>query len=527
MNKKSSLRAAVVLLTMVSIAVVAVGCGSGGAVSSPGASASTGAVKTGGVLRVGTQAGNGNFDPVLFAGASGDLQLQAQIYEKLVTLAADMSVQPALATKWSSPDGKVWTFTLQSGVKFSNGQPFTSADVVYTMDRLRSKKLGSPMADIYANIKNITAPDATTVVFTLAKVDSEFAASLTDYRSLMLCKSVADPAKNPVGTGPFMLKSISAEDRAILVKNPSYWGKDPQGNQLPYLDEIDFIYSPDIAGQVASLQGGALDYVPGLTFAQKQTVERSPSLKTISTQSNYCFELQIRCDVKPGSDLRVRQALLMGTDLPGIVAIVEPGMATPGNSTIIGPSYKSYYLTAVPKTDPAGARRLLAEAGYANGLTIKVVTQTVQPVPDILTAWQAQMKAIGVTVDIQLVPPSVFYADKGTNNWYQAAFGTVDWGTRATPVTYFNLALTSTAPWNFSRWKDPQFDSVVSQVSAELDAAKRATLYQQAQQILQQQVPMINFLQQMSVAGETKTLDGIVMVPNWPENPMRQAHYTK
>ena len=94
------------------------------------------------------------------------------------------------------------------------------------------------------------------MTFQLARRDAEFPASLTDYSVLMLCKSVKDPAKNAVGTGPFVLESISAEDRAILKKNPDYWGKDAQGNQLPYLDEVDFIYSPDMAGQVAGLQGG-------------------------------------------------------------------------------------------------------------------------------------------------------------------------------------------------------------------------------------------------------------------------------
>ncbi len=524
-RRESATKVALIAVSLViALAIVAAGCGSstGGSSASP---SSGGAIKAGGVLKIGAQAGNANFDPVLFAGAVGDIQLQAQIYEKLVTLGQDYSVQPCLATKWSSPDGKVWTFTLQPDVKFSNGQPFTSADVVYSMGRLRAKN--SPMTDIYANVKSVTAPDPTTVVFTLAKVDSEFPASLTDYRDLMLCKSVASPAKNPVGTGPFMLKSISAEDRAILVKNPSYWGKDAQGNQLPYLDEIDYIYSPDVAGQIASLQGGALNFVGGLSSTQTQTVSSSPSLKTIQTATNYCFELQIRCDVKPGSDLRVRQALLMGTDLPGIVALVAPGQATPGNATLVGPAYKSDYLTTAPKTDPAGAKQLLSQAGYASGLSIKVVTQTVDPIPAIVTAWQAQMKAIGVTVGIQQVPPSSYYATKGTDNWYQAPFGVVDWGTRAAPVTYFQLSLTSTAPWNYSRWKDPQFDSVVNQIVAELDATKRAALYQQAQQILQQQVPMINFLEQTAVAGETKTLDGIALAPDWPQTLMRDAHFTQ
>ncbi|MFA4965069.1 MAG: ABC transporter substrate-binding protein [Thermoleophilia bacterium] len=513
-----------VLTFIVALSVAGSGCGDS---TSPDSTTGTGTLQTGGILKIGAQPGNANFDPALFAGAVPDIQLQAQVYEKLVTLGADFTVQPALATEWSSADGKVWVFKLRDGVTFSNGKAFTADDVVYTMDRLRSKELGSPMADVYSNIVSVEATDPATVTFTLESVDAEFPASLTDYRTLMLCKDVADPAKEMVGTGPFVLESISAEDRAILKKNPSYWGTDAEGNKLPYLDEVDFIYSPDIAGQVEGLQGGTLNWVGGLTAEQKQTVETNTSLKTVSTPTNYCFELQIRTDQKPGSDLRVRQAIMAGTDRQAIIDLVAPGLAEPGNGTLVGPAYAADYLDTSVAYDPEKAKQLLADAGYASGLEIKLVAQTADPVPAIATAWQAQMKSIGVDVSIQQVPVDVYYADKGTDNWYQAAFSIVDYGTRAVPNAYFQLALTSTAPWNYSRWKEPQFDTLSQQISTELDAAKRSDLYKQAQQILQDQVPMMNFLVNTAVAGQTATIDGIALAPDWPQTLMRDAHYTQ
>jgi peptide/nickel transport system substrate-binding protein len=512
-----------VVLAAVGLLALAAGCGS----SSSGSSSGTGAIKTGGVLKIGSQPGNVNFDPALFAGAVPDILLQQQIYEKLVTLGSDLTVQPTLATKWDSPDGKVWTFTLRDGVTFSNGQPFTSADVVYTMDRLRSKKLGSAMADVYANIKSVTAPDPTTVVFTLSSVDSEFPASLTDYHTLMLCKSVKDPAKDAVGTGPFTLKSISAEDRAILMKNPTYWGKDAQGNQLPYLDEVDFIYSPDIAGQVAGLQGGSLNWVGGLSSEQKQVVDGSSSLKTKTATTNYCFELQIRTDQKPGSSLQFRQAIMAGTDRQAIVDLAAPGVANPGNGTLVGPAYKNDYLTTSVPYDQAKAKQLLAAAGYPNGVNIKLVAQTTDPVPAVVTAWQAQMKQIGINVSIQQVPVDVFYATKGTDNWYNAAFSVVDYGTRAVPNNYFQLALVTGGSYNYSRWSDPSFDKLSKQISVELDPAKRADLYKQAQTILQDQVPMMNFLVNTAVAGQSANIDGVFLAPDYAQSLFRDAHYTQ
>ena len=514
------------LALVVVLVAAAVGCG-GDDTSTDASPSAAGAIQQGGVLKIGSAPGNVNFDPALFAGAVPDILLQQQIYEKLVTLGQDFSVQPTLATEWDSPEGKVWTFKLQSGVTFSNGEDFTADDVVYTMDRLRSKKLGSPMADVYANIKSVVATDPTTVTFTLKNVDSEFPASLTDYRTLMLCKSVEDPAKEAVGTGPFVLESISAEDRAVLKKNPTYWGKDAEGNQLPYLDEIDFVYSPDTAGQISGLQGGSLNWVGGISSEQKLTVESSPDLKTESTETNYCYELQIRVDQGPGKELAFRQALMAGTDRQAIIDLVAPGIAAPGNGTLVGPAYAEYYLDESVPYDPEKAKQLLADAGFADGVDIKVVAQTADPVPAVATAWQAQMKEIGVNVEIQQVPPDVYYAEEGTDNWYEADFSWVDWGTRAAPITYFDLALTSDAPWNYSRWKNPEFDALAEQIPLELDPAKRAELYKQAQQILQDQVPMINFLVNTAVAGQSANVDGVFLAPDYAQSLFRDAHFTE
>ena len=230
---------------------------------------------------------------------------------------------------------------------------------------------------------------------------------------------------------------------------------------MPYLDGIEFIYSPDTAGQIEGLQGGALNWVGGLTAEQKQTVEANPSLKVITTNTNYMNALQIRVDQGAGKDLKVRQALWAGTDRQAIIDLVAPGVGVAGNGTFVGPAYEAYYTDEQPAYDPEAAKQMLADAGYADGLEIKLVAQTADPIPAIATAWQAQMKEIGVDVKIQQVPTDVYYADKGTDNWYQADFGIVDWGTRASPITYFKLALTSDAPWNYSRWKNPEFDKIV------------------------------------------------------------------
>ncbi len=172
------------------------------------------------------------------------------------------------------------------------------------------------------------------------------------------------------------------------------------------------------------------------------------------------------------------------------------------------------------------AKQLLAESSY-DGEPIRLVTQTIELVPAMATVWQQQMKDIGVNVEIQQVTPDVFYADKGTDTWYEADFSIVDWGSRATPVTYFLLALTSTAPWNYSRWENAEFDALTAQIPTEGDAAKRAELYKQAQQILMDEVPMINLLVTEGLAGQPETVQGITLLPDWSQTLFTTAHFTE
>jgi peptide/nickel transport system substrate-binding protein len=511
------------LAVVLALTFVVVGCG--GSDDGDDASPAAGARTEGGTLKIGMQPGNGQYDPVMMAGSVGDILLVCQVQENLVALAQDFSVAPWLAKSWDSPDGQTWTFELEEGVTFGNGEPFTSEDVLYSFERLQAEE--SPMAGVYANIDEVVADSPTQVTFELKSVDSEFPSSLTDYRAKMLSKSVADPMTELVGTGPFMLDSYAAEDRAVLKKNPTYWQKDEDGAALPYLDGLEFIYSPDTAGQIEGLQGGALNWVGGLTAEQKQIVESNPDLKVITANTNYMNALQIRVDQGAGKDAKVRQALWLGTDRQAIVDLVAPGVGVAGNGTFVGPAYEAYHSEEQPEYDPEAAKQMLADAGYADGLEIKLVAQTADPIPAIATAWQAQMKEIGVDVKIQQVPTDVYYADKGTDNWYQADFGIVDWGTRASPITYFKLALTSDAPWNYSRWKNPEFDELVKQIPMALDDAERADLYKQAQALLQEEVPVMNFIILTGVAGESANVDGIELDPDWAHTVFTKAYFTE
>ena len=518
-------------LALLMSALLLTGCGSSGGsgttlTTAGSGTATTGGVQMGGVLSVATEPAT-NRDPA-FASARADILINQQVYDWLVEVGDNSQLLPGLATAWDSTDGKTWTFTLRSDVKFSNGTPFTADDVVYTFNRLRDAKVGSPLVSLLANVTAVTAVDSTHVQFTLKNANPELPSDTADYHAAILSKAVTEPATQWIGTGAFTIASYAAEDRAVLKKNPTYWNKDAKGQQLPYLDEVDFIFSPDLAGQVSSLQGGQVQFVAGLTSELVATIKTDPKLQVITGPSSaFHYVIHMRSDAgHPAADVRVRQALQLGTDHQGLIDQVRPGLAVVGNGTPVGPAYGDYYLDQPPAFDILKAKNLLADAGLTNGLTITLYAQNALEVPAIATVWQQQMKAIGVTVNIQTEPADVYYGD-GDTSWLKADFGITEWGARATPNTYFNSAYVTGAAYNESHWSDSEFDALVTQINSELDRTKRIALYKKAQQIMLDRGPVIVPFFETAAAGASAKLAGVTLAPDWSRTLFRTAYLTK
>ena len=513
MYVRSSVASIFSLAATILFAVVLTSCGTQAATQQ----GNSGAVTKGGTLTVSTST-PGSLDPSIMGDVAG-ITINHAVYEGLVYIDGSFKVQPLLATKWeSSPDAKVWTFDLRPGVTFSNGDTFDSEDVLYTFKRLKDPDVGGPTVSLFENVK-VEAPSANQVVFTLKNPNPEFPKDVGDYHALMLSSTGGDPAKVAVGTGPFLLKSYTAEDRALLVKNPTYWGKDADGNQLPYLDGVTIVFTPEPASQVDALRAGEAQLVYNLPAEMVESLKADPSVNVVEQTGNAFMQLRMRCDKgHVAADVRVRQALKLGTKCDDILQFARMGVGKVGNTTPVGPIYGDYYLDQPPKYDPVEAKRLLSEAGYGDGLTITLYAMNYASVPAIATTWKEQMKAIGVNVKVELVPTDVWYGE-GENSWLEADFGITDWATRATPVTYFNLNLVSDGAWNETKWSDPEFDKIVAEINSEMDTTKRAELYKQAQQILIDRGPTIVPYVENYVFGTGSQVKGLELTV--PESAVR------
>jgi peptide/nickel transport system substrate-binding protein len=464
--------------------------------------------KYGGVLRHAMQPVT-NIDPAFLSSVPDD-DAARQWHDFLVYIGEDNEpdVNRSVAESWSaSEDGLTWTFTLRQGILFHDGKEMTSKDVKFSFDRLRDPEVGASTVELYSNITDIQAPDDYTVVFTLKDTNPDFLKDLGDYHALIMDADATDFATDWNGTGPFILKAYSPEDRMTFERNPNYWLKDDEGNALPYLDGMEFIFIADSTAQVEALRGGQADWVLYLPAEFAATIDEGPDTTLYRTPSNTAYVLRMRSDRGPAADNQVRKALRLATDREAILQAAFQGLGVAGLDSPIGPVYGDMAIsTPLPARDAEAAKAMLAEAGYAD-LTIDLTCQDRAPVPAICTIWKEQLAEAGVTANIQLVPTDIYYG--ADNTWLEADFAITDWGSRPYPQPYLDLAYTCTAQWNESHWCDEEFDKLAAAAAKEMDPQKRNEYYQQLQQIFQERGPIILTFFIDNLWGASAKLQGV------------------
>ncbi len=469
-----------------------------------GDSEDTLSAKHGGTLRVAID-GTTALDPT-FLTTSGDSQAASMWNDYLVFCDEDgrPDLDRSLAESWDYDEtDKSWTFKLRENVLFHDGKQMTSRDIQYTFDRLRDPEVGAKTVDLFANIQEITTPDDYTVVFKLKDTNPEFLLDLAD-RGIVDADN-EDLKTKANGVGPFMVESFSPEDRMVLTRNPNYWRNDDAGNPLPYLDDLELIIIPDKAAAMEALRGGQVDFMYEPPAETLELFEDLPDLVLYTKPSATHYPIRMRADTKPFDDVRVRQALKLGTDRQGILEAAFDGFGVIGLDTPVSPAYGDYYYEQpAPERDVEKAKELLAEAGYADGLKITIHSPEVRPNSAIAVIWKEQMKEIGVDVDIQLVPGDIYYV-----NWLDYDVGVTDWGARTHPGVFLQQAYITGALWNETHWSDPEIDELAAKIAVEMDDAKRTEMHHQVQQIFTERGPIIVPVFKHSAWAAKKDVKGI------------------
>jgi peptide/nickel transport system substrate-binding protein len=438
---------------------------------------------TSGELRVAMQAPV-QTDPALISSDS-EVMIANAVYDYLVDVDAKSQIQPRLATKWDiSADGLVYTFTLASGVTFQDGSAFSSADVVWTFNRLRDATQKYATADLYKNVANVAAAGDGQVVFTLSKPNPFFLFDLSDNHALVLKANTADP-KQFNGTGPFKVTNYSPEDRIQLAANPKYFIAGE-----PKLAKLTIIFFKDENASVDALKGGQVDLVPRLSAGNFTALQAETGITVVNVPTNGFSLVRLRADHKPGSDPRVMQAMRLATDRAAILNLVQQNLGATGRDSPIGPLYPTYYSedTMLPTRDITQAKKLLSDAGYPNGLKLDLYTPDTIGQPDLAAALKSEWADAGITLNIIVEPENVYY---GNNGWLAVDLGITGWGSRPYPQFYLDTMLKTGAVWNEAHWSDPEFDKLATEAGTTQDEATRIADYKQIQKIMIERGPVI------------------------------------
>jgi len=349
--------------------------------------------KRGGVLRVAEQSDPVGFDTLGKKKAPVSTQLAlAYTHNRLLKYDPAGRIVNDLAAGWTQPTPTTYVVTLRKGVRFHdkrpvNGRELTSEDVKFTFARLGK----SPEARLFPTLKAVTTPDRYTVHFELSAPFSSFVANLAATTVYIYPKEAGKATRDGtgdytavetvIGTGPFVLEEYREKQRLVFKRHVDYFesGK-------PYLDGVELYTIADSAGQIAALRTGKVDLIPagrdeGLPHFLVPEVRAIPGAKVIPHALFQSSENVIgRLDQKPWSDVRVRRAVSMAIDRAGLIR----AMFTEGAVPFSGPiPVTSKYFTPLERLgksaawyryDVAGARKLLAAAGYPNGLPVRLTT---------------------------------------------------------------------------------------------------------------------------------------------------------
>ena len=470
-------------------------------------------------------------DPV-FTDANLDIWILQNIYETLIqTGSGSKGLIPGLASAWKfSPDGKTFTLTLRSGVKFSDGTSLTGDDVKFSLDRARNSQNGA-WNFLLGSISSVT-PKGNQVMITLKNTDPSLPAALATFNSAILPKKLYSASKGaneqarakafaekPVGTGPFMLSEWKRGSSMTLKRNPNYWRKGADGKALPYLDTVRFEIVPDDNARILKLQSGELDGAEFIPFSRVGELQADSKINMKlfpSTRVNFVV-MNNRPKLKDGSDnplsnLKLRQALNYATDKQALIRLVTFGLGKP---------MRSYLSSSTPLFAPQAmypfnlekAKALFAESGIPSGveIAVQIVAGSADQIA-LTTALQQMWEQIGVKLKIEQ------YDSATTNSRYQATDFQMQVNYWTDDIADPNELTAYAAVFESSEsfktgFKSEEVEKLFSQSQAETNPAKRAAMYAQIQKIHSEAAPMIFLYEQPFVVALSKKVRDFVQTP--------------
>lgn len=421
------------------------------------------------------------------ATAHASLRVHKNIYNRLTLLEADLSISPELATEWVyDAAANTYTFTLNQGVKFHNGREMVAEDVVYSYNRILDPETASPAANYFTNVESVEATDDYTVVFHLSGPDATFLAYTANPYCAIVPQEVVeengDLQNVTCGTGPFMLKEYIEGNQIVLEKNPDYF---VEGQ--PKLDSLTYVLMADESARLNALRTGAV-HLAKMTSTSLSLAEGNDEIVVMDYLSaNYDF-LGFNLDEGPCADVRVRQALSMIVDRQEIIDTIYDGYAEVTGPVVVAMEKWAIDVKTNPyyQHDVAAGQALLEEAGYPDGFDLEITAGITPLTADVAQVLKAQFDRAGINTTV-VVKESSAAIDDWRNRTHQSLISSNGGGNDPDRgVGFFFKTDSSVNVWGYS---NADIDRLAAEGKSEMDEAARKAIYDEAQEILIEEVP--------------------------------------
>jgi len=432
--------------------------------------------------------------------------------DKLVDIDAGLNIVPRIATEWDwSGDGTVLTMKLREGATFHDGAPIDAEAVKANLDRARTDAESLRKSEV-ASIADVTAVDASTLQITLKQPDAAFLSQLTDRAGMLMSPaSFDDAAQNPVCSGPYKFVDRVQNDRIVLEKFDGHWDA---GNY--HFDRVTFVPIPDATVRLANLRSGDVGIIERVAPSDLATVEEDASVKLASvTGLGYqAIEINIangdRAAHPLGQDKRLRQALDLAIDRDVINQVVGAGTYQPAYQFFPPASFAYNEEIGAQTRDVEKAKALVAEAGhervafemtYGNNTIMQQVFELVQ--------------AMGAEAGFDIaLRPTEFAALQSVLKSGDFEVGQSGWSGRVDPDGNIHQYVTCEGSLNDAKYCNEEIDGLLNKARTITDPAERKELYDNAQAILRDDMPVIHLFYLPWPFAHDARLEGFEALPD-------------
>ena len=486
----------------------------------------TQAQKRGGTITVGLELDISGFDPLKVGVFDTSANMAASlIFDTLTYLDDKGDAQPRLAASWThSEDYKTWTFKLRPNVTFHDGTPFNAQALKFNIDRQKDPKNKCRCAFYIANIKEVEATDELTAVFRLTDPSVNFPKLQTIPSQNNVIQSPTamqakgdDYNRNPVGTGPFQLKSWTAGDRLVLERNPKYWDKD-----RPYLDRVVMRPLPDSQARFASLEAGESDLIWDDEFDADNILKakKNPAFTVHEHVGSGATVYAFNTKAAPFDDVRVRRALVMALDRKKWSQVVTNGLSRPASNPYGDGSWVKCKDDGALPFDLAKAQALLKE--YGKPVQFKMLVTATPRGRANGQVLQQFWKQAGADMEIEQVDQTAIVTRAFARQFQLTPWRIVD---LADPDVQMYANFRTGSPVALANYSNPELDRLLDHARVTADQEKRTEDYCAASRLINSEAIWFFTFQntyyaisKAKVKGLPKLHNGVIDVsPTWIE----------